>query len=121
MQHVSNTREDGRAGRRRSDVCRCGTSSCARCAALRRYSAEILLAPGDRIILDDDSVTNLEARAARLVPATLYSRMLRRTQPDQRRSAVGVQRSGGSRRLRMRTPRSGAAIAAAPLSPESSG
>jgi Fe-S oxidoreductase len=28
----------------------------------RRYSAEILLAPGDRIILDDDSVTNLEAR-----------------------------------------------------------
>ena len=42
----------------------------------RRYSAEILLAPGDRIILDDDSVTNLEARATRLVPATLYSRML---------------------------------------------
>ena len=28
----------------------------------RRYSAEILLGPGDRIILDDDSVTNLEAR-----------------------------------------------------------
>jgi hypothetical protein len=46
---------------------------------LRRYSAEILLGPGDRIILDDDSVTNLEARAARLVPATLYSRMLART------------------------------------------
>jgi hypothetical protein len=45
----------------------------------RRYSAEILLAPGDRVILDDDSVTNLEARAARLVPATLYSRMLART------------------------------------------
>jgi hypothetical protein len=42
----------------------------------RRYSAEILLTPGDRIILDDDSVTNLEARATRLVPATLYSRML---------------------------------------------
>jgi hypothetical protein len=42
----------------------------------RRYSAEILLAPGDRIILDDDSVTNLEARAQRLVPATLYSRLL---------------------------------------------
>ncbi len=36
----------------------------------RRYSAEILLGPGDRIILDDDSVTNLEARATRLVPAT---------------------------------------------------
>ena len=46
---------------------------------LRRYSAEILLGPGDRIILDDDSVPNLEARAARLVPATLYSRMLART------------------------------------------
>ena len=42
----------------------------------RRYSAEILLAPGDRIILDDDSVTNLEAKTTRLVPATLYSRML---------------------------------------------
>ncbi|OFW27823.1 MAG: hypothetical protein A3H97_23495 [Acidobacteria bacterium RIFCSPLOWO2_02_FULL_65_29] len=46
---------------------------------LRRYSAEIQLGPGDHIILDDDSVTNLEARAARLVPATLYSRILART------------------------------------------
>jgi hypothetical protein len=45
---------------------------------LRRYSAEIMLGPGDRIILDDDSVTNLETRASRLVPATLYSRMLSR-------------------------------------------
>ena len=44
----------------------------------RRYSAEILLGPGDRIILDDDSVTTLEARTARLVPATLYSRLLAR-------------------------------------------
>lgn len=44
----------------------------------RRYSAEILIGPGDRIILDDDSVTNLEARTARLVPATLLSRMLAR-------------------------------------------
>lgn len=42
----------------------------------RRYSAEILLGPGDRIILDDDSVINLEARTVRLVPATLYSRLL---------------------------------------------
>lgn len=42
----------------------------------RRYSAEILIGPTDRIILDDDSVTNLEARTARLVPATLLSRML---------------------------------------------
>jgi type IV secretory pathway protease TraF len=43
---------------------------------LRRFSAEILLAPGDRIILDDDSMMNLEARTARLAPATLYSRIL---------------------------------------------
>ena len=42
----------------------------------RRYSAEIVLAPGDRIILDDDSVTNLETRTTNLVPATLYSRLL---------------------------------------------
>ena len=42
----------------------------------RRYSAEILLGPGDRIILDDDSVINLEAKTMRLVPATLYSRLL---------------------------------------------
>lgn len=42
----------------------------------RRYSVEILLGPDDRIILDDDSVTNLEARTERLVPATIYSRAL---------------------------------------------
>lgn len=46
---------------------------------LRRYSAEILLGPGDHVILDDDSVMNLEARTSRLVPATLESRMLART------------------------------------------
>ena len=45
---------------------------------LRRFSAEILLGPDDRIILDDDSMVNLETRTARLVPATLYSRMLAR-------------------------------------------
>ena len=45
-------------------------------SGLRRYSAEILLAPDDRIILDDDSVTTLRARAMRVVPATVYSRML---------------------------------------------
>ena len=42
----------------------------------RRYSAEILLSPSDHIIIDDDSVTRLEARTTRLVPATLYSRLL---------------------------------------------
>ena len=45
----------------------------------RRYSAEILLGPGDRIILDDDSLTSLETRTACLVPATLYSRVLARS------------------------------------------
>ncbi len=45
----------------------------------RRYSAEILLGPNDRVILDDDSVPNLEARTSRLVPATLLSRMLARS------------------------------------------
>ncbi len=55
---------------------------------LRRYSAEILLGPGDRVILDGDSVTNLEARATRLVPATLYSRMLARTAYRERRRRV---------------------------------
>ena len=42
----------------------------------RRFSAEIIIAPGDRIILDDDSVSNLEVRASCLVPATIYSRVL---------------------------------------------
>jgi hypothetical protein len=42
----------------------------------RRYSAEIVIAPGDRIILDDDSVSNLEARTNCLVAATVYSRAL---------------------------------------------
>jgi hypothetical protein len=44
----------------------------------RRYSAEILLGPNDHIILDDDSMVNLEARATRLVPATVFSRNLAR-------------------------------------------
>ena len=42
----------------------------------RRYSAEVLLSPEDRIILDDDSITTLEAKTTRLVPATIYSRLL---------------------------------------------
>jgi hypothetical protein len=42
----------------------------------RRYSAEILLSLDDRIILDDDSLSNLEAKTVRLVPATIYSRVL---------------------------------------------
>jgi len=42
----------------------------------RRYSAEVLLGLEDRIILDDDSITNLETKATRLMPATVYSRLL---------------------------------------------
>jgi hypothetical protein len=45
---------------------------------VRRYCAEILLGPTDRIILDGASITDLEARTARLVPATIYSRNLSR-------------------------------------------
>ena len=43
---------------------------------LARFSGEVLLDAGDRIILDDDTMPNLEARTRCLVPATLYSRML---------------------------------------------
>ena len=42
----------------------------------RRYSAEIMLGPGDRVIVDDSSLSNLEARLAHLVPATVYCRLL---------------------------------------------
>jgi hypothetical protein len=42
----------------------------------RRYSAEIVIGPDDCVILDDDSLWNLEARASRLLPASIYSRLL---------------------------------------------
>ena len=42
----------------------------------RRYCVEILLEPEDRIILDDDSLLNLEAQVNALAPATIYSRRL---------------------------------------------
>jgi hypothetical protein len=42
----------------------------------RRYSGEVILDAGDRIIVDDDSLTSLEAKVARLAPATIYSRAL---------------------------------------------
>ena len=42
----------------------------------RRYSCEVVLDEGDRIILDDDSLTSLQAKIARLAPATIYSRAL---------------------------------------------
>jgi hypothetical protein len=45
-------------------------------AGLLRYSAEVRIRPDDRIILDDDSLEDLEARTAELVPATIDSRRL---------------------------------------------
>jgi len=42
----------------------------------RRYSCEVVVDAGDRIILDDDSLTSLQAKIARLAPATIYSRAL---------------------------------------------
>ncbi len=43
---------------------------------MRRFSSEVLLGPGDHIILDDDSMSGLESKVLRLVPATVYSREL---------------------------------------------
>jgi hypothetical protein len=42
----------------------------------RRYSCELTLGPADCIILDGDSLIDLESKVARLVPATIYSRIL---------------------------------------------
>jgi hypothetical protein len=48
----------------------------------RRFSCEVVLDAGDRIILDDDSVTSLQAKIARLAPATIYSRALASKEPS---------------------------------------
>ena len=42
----------------------------------RRFSCEVLLGAADRIIVDDDYLTSLELKVARLAPATVYSRLL---------------------------------------------
>ena len=42
----------------------------------RRFSCEVVLDARDRIIIDDDSITSLQAKIARLAPATIYSRAL---------------------------------------------
>ena len=42
----------------------------------RRFSCEVELTPADRVILDDDSMSSLESKVARLAPATVYSRLL---------------------------------------------
>ena len=44
----------------------------------QRYTSEAVLGPGDRIIVDGSSLGTLEWHVARLMPATLYSRMLAR-------------------------------------------
>ena len=48
----------------------------------RRFSCEVVLDAGDRIILDDDSLTSLQAKIARLAPATIYSRALASKHPS---------------------------------------
>ncbi len=45
----------------------------------QRYSSELVLGPGDRIIVDGSSLGDLEWRVARLMPATIYSRTLARS------------------------------------------
>jgi hypothetical protein len=42
----------------------------------RRFSSEVLLDANDRIILDDDTMTGLESKVDRVVPAVVWSRML---------------------------------------------
>jgi hypothetical protein len=48
----------------------------------RRFSGEVVLGAGDRIILDDDALGSLQARVARLAPATIYSRALAARAPS---------------------------------------
>ena len=48
----------------------------------RRFSGEVVLGAGDRIILDDDSLPSLQAGLARLAPATIYSRALAARPPS---------------------------------------
>ena len=54
-------------------VCYCESTTLR---GTQRYSAELVLGPADRIILDGGSLMDLESRVARLVPATVYSRLL---------------------------------------------
>ena len=42
----------------------------------RRFSCEVTIDAGDRIIVDDDSMTSLESKVERVAPATVYSRLL---------------------------------------------
>jgi hypothetical protein len=47
----------------------------------KRFSCEVALDAGDRIILDDDSMAGLEWKLSRLGPATVYSRVLAARKP----------------------------------------
>jgi hypothetical protein len=40
----------------------------------RRYTVEVIISSGDRIFLDDDSMTNLEARVNGYLPRALLAR-----------------------------------------------
>jgi hypothetical protein len=42
----------------------------------RRFSCEVQLTAADRVIVDDDSMSSLESKVARLAPATVDSRLL---------------------------------------------
>ena len=42
----------------------------------RRFSCEVVLGAGDRVIVDDDTMPSLESKVLRLAPATVYSRLL---------------------------------------------
>jgi hypothetical protein len=44
----------------------------------RRFTSETVLGPGDCIIVDGSSLGTLEWRVARLMPATIFSRILAR-------------------------------------------
>lgn len=41
-----------------------------------RFSCEVTIDDGDRVIVDDDTMTSLESKVERLAPATVYSRLL---------------------------------------------
>ena len=54
----------------------CVTSSSAPLAGRGATAARCCSTAADRIIVDDDSLANLESKVARLAPATIYSRLL---------------------------------------------
>ena len=49
---------------------------------VKRYSCEVVLGAEDRVIVDDDSMSGLQMRVARVVPAIVYSRALAAARPS---------------------------------------